>query len=92
MASDVLYDTAWQAFLEAHTQGLVSDANLNLGFAASKAYDLAWTEATKAFELYLDTRGEDAKTQAAVALTEASRALGEVLGFIRQFVDVEVQS
>ena len=90
LAADASYEAAWQAFLDAHTAGIVSDEDLKRGFAAAKAYEFAWTEATRAYGLYVENMGRDAKTQAVVALTEASRALGELIGFVNTFVDVEV--
>ena len=90
MASDVIYETTWQAFLDAHTMGYVSDMDLKLGKTLADAYDFAWTEAANACALYLDNRDEDARTQAVAALMEASRVLGELLGYIRAFVGLEV--
>ena len=90
MAADVVYETTWQAFLNAHTQGLVSDMDLKLGKTLADAYDFAWTEAAKACELYLDNRDENARTQTVAALMEASRVLGELLGYIRAFIGLEV--
>ena len=91
MAADASYEAAWQAFLDAHTRGLISDEDLKRGFQAAKAYEFAWNEATRAYGLYVENLGQEAKTQAVVALTEASRALGELIGFVNTFVDAEVK-
>lgn len=91
MAADATYEAAWQAFLDAQSQGLVSDSDFQKGFKAAKAYEFAWSEAVRAYATYIESGGDDARSKAILAMTEASRFLGELIGFVNSFIDVEVR-